>query len=89
VQSCQGRQPTWIDPGQIPIREYLCQIYLYARAKGQVGDRDPRSHEFSIQLPRLCPLRAQRLPSVQEIRCICDKLLPDEVSVSFLEMIAV
>ena len=47
----------------------MCGQNLYARAQQLVGDRDPRSHEFSVQLRALMRRSQVPRPELRRSRC--------------------
>ncbi|HSF38977.1 MAG TPA: BREX system Lon protease-like protein BrxL [Thermoanaerobaculia bacterium] len=64
-------------PTPPPFRESLkyAQQNLYARAKEFVGDRDPRSHEFSVQLRAFDSARSGNGTGLAALLALCSALL--------------
>lgn len=68
-------------PTPLPFRESVkyAQQNLYARAKELVGDRDPRSHEFSIQLRAFDSARNGSATSMASLLALCSALLQKSI----------
>jgi ATP-dependent Lon protease len=65
-------------PTPPPFRESVkcaAEQNLYARAKELVGDRDPRSHEFSVQLRALDTAKSGNATGLAALLALCSGLL--------------
>lgn len=65
----------------LPFRESMryAKQNLYTRAKELVGERDPRSHEFSVQLRAFDTSRAGRGTGVAALIALCSALLQKNI----------
>ncbi len=64
-----------------PFRESVryAEQNLYARAKELVGDRDPRSHEFSVQLRAFDAAKSGSATGVAVLLALCSALLQKSI----------
>jgi ATP-dependent Lon protease len=64
-------------PPPAPFKESLrcAEQNLYARAKELVGDRDPRAHEFTVQLRAFDPGKSGAATGVAALLALCSALL--------------
>jgi ATP-dependent Lon protease len=64
-------------PTPPPFRESVkyAEQNLYARAKELVGDRDPRSHEFSVQLRAFDTAKSGNATGLAALLALCSALL--------------
>lgn len=64
-------------PTPPPFRESVkcAEQNLYARAKELVGDRDPRSHEFSVQLRAFDTSKSGNATGLGALLALCSALL--------------
>lgn len=69
------------NPVPAPFRESIryAEQNLYARAQQLVGDRDPRSHEFSVQLRGFDATKAGAKTGVGALIALCSALLKKSV----------
>lgn len=69
------------NPTPAPFRESIryAEQNLYARAQQLVGDRDPRSHEFSVQLRGFDAAKAGAKTGVGALIALCSALLKKSV----------
>jgi ATP-dependent Lon protease len=68
-------------PAPQPFQESVryAEQNLYARSKDLVGDRDPRSHEFSVQLRSFDASKTGRQLGVGVIVALCSSLLQKHI----------
>ena len=64
-------------PPPAPLKESVrcAEQNLYARAKGLVGDRDPRSHEYTIQVRAFDTSKSAAATGVRILLALCSALL--------------
>jgi len=64
-------------PAPLPFKESVscAEQNLYARAKTLVGDRDPRSHEFTVQLRAFDASKSGSATGVGAMLALCSSLL--------------
>jgi ATP-dependent Lon protease len=68
-------------PAPPPFKESVrcAEQNLYARAKELVGDRDPRSHEFSVQLRAFDSAKSGSSVGVAVLVALCSSLLQKSI----------
>jgi ATP-dependent Lon protease len=68
-------------PGPAPFRESVrcAEQNLYMRAKELVGDRDPRQHEFTIQLRAFDNAKSGSAVGVAVLLALCSSLLQKSI----------
>jgi ATP-dependent Lon protease len=68
-------------PAPPPFRESVrcAEQNLYSRAKELVGDRDPRSHEFSVQLRAFDSAKSGSAIGVAVLLALCSSLLQKSI----------